>query len=134
MFLFVRQVLALPFLPPEHFEETIHYLANNDQLDSWWNLYGVRGSVPHLPMHHELVCVQCLPLLPPRNMSRKLPRQISEKLTINLRFGLDGVSWIHNPTIPIWIWSVFMNRPWFDGFNTFYCIILALYIWFEHKF
>lgn len=37
VFSFVRQVLALPFLPPEHVEETFHHLdrkANNDQLDS----------------------------------------------------------------------------------------------------
>lgn len=37
VFLFIRQVLALPFLPPEHVEETFHHLdrkANNDQLDS----------------------------------------------------------------------------------------------------
>ncbi|XP_065942058.1 uncharacterized protein [Magallana gigas] len=37
VFSFIRQVLALPFLPPEHVEETFHHLdrkANNDQLDS----------------------------------------------------------------------------------------------------
>lgn len=37
VYLFIRQVLALPFLPPEHVEDTFHHLdrkANNDQLDS----------------------------------------------------------------------------------------------------
>lgn len=51
VFSFIRQVLALPFLPPEHVEETFHHLdrkANNDQLDSLMDMCGVRGSVTQL--------------------------------------------------------------------------------------